>query len=117
MSKASGVDGLLTKTSFEYTGKAITPRVTMYFNGKKMIKDKDYTVSYSVNKKIGTKLMNSELNSLSLDPDDRLIVALNQECAEAAHRMIFKLPNKAWLLTCKNLFTIGFEIDRLGNFD
>ena len=54
MSKASGVDGLLTKTSFEYTGKAITPRVTMYFNGKKMIKDKDYTVSYSVNKKIGT---------------------------------------------------------------
>lgn len=69
------------------------------------------------NKKIGTKLMNDELNSLSLDPDDRLIVALNQECAEAAHRMIFKLPNKAWLLTCKNLFTIGFEIDRLGNFD
>ena len=37
-----------------YTGKAIKPAVTLKYKGKTLTKGKDYTVSYSNNKKIGT---------------------------------------------------------------
>ena len=37
-----------------YNGKSIKPSVTVTYNGKKLAKDKDYTVSYSSNKNIGT---------------------------------------------------------------
>ena len=44
----------LDKTSYEYTGKEITPGITVYFNGKtKLKKGTDYKVSYLYNKKIG----------------------------------------------------------------
>ena len=42
------------KQSFAYTGKKITPSVTVKCNGKKLKKGTDYTVSYSNNKKPGT---------------------------------------------------------------
>jgi len=45
----------LSKTSYTYTGKAFKPTVTVKaYNGKKLTKDKDYTVKYSKNKAIGT---------------------------------------------------------------
>ena len=37
-----------------YTGKTLKPAVTVTYNGKALVKDKDYTVSYRNNKKIGT---------------------------------------------------------------
>lgn len=37
-----------------YTGKNITPSVTVKNDGIKLVKDKDYTVTYKNNKKIGT---------------------------------------------------------------
>ena len=36
-----------------YTGKAIRPTVVVKYDGKKLIKDTDYTVTYKNNKKIG----------------------------------------------------------------
>lgn len=36
----------LSGTSFSYTGKEIKPAVTVTYNGKKLIKDEDYTLSY-----------------------------------------------------------------------
>ena len=36
-----------------YTGKSITPEPTVKFNGKTLKKDKDYTLSYKNNKKVG----------------------------------------------------------------
>ncbi|MBQ7117953.1 MAG: hypothetical protein IJN88_07065 [Clostridia bacterium] len=45
----------LSKTSYTYTGKAFKPTVTVKaYSGKKLTKDKDYTVKYSKNKAIGT---------------------------------------------------------------
>lgn len=38
-----------------YTGKKLQPKVTVTYNKKKLVKGKDYKVSYSNNKKIGTK--------------------------------------------------------------
>lgn len=37
-----------------YTGKKVSPSVEVTYNGKKLVKDTDYTVSYSSNKAIGT---------------------------------------------------------------
>ena len=37
-----------------YTGKAIKPAVVVRYNNKKLTADKDYTVAYKNNKKIGT---------------------------------------------------------------
>lgn len=37
-----------------YTGAAIKPVPTVKYNGKKLVKDTDYTVSYKNNKKVGT---------------------------------------------------------------
>jgi hypothetical protein len=37
----------------EYSGKKIKPSVTVKYNGSKLKKDKDYTVSYSNNKTVG----------------------------------------------------------------
>lgn len=39
------VDGL----SFDYTGKEITPNITVVMNGEKLVLDKDFTVTYSNN--------------------------------------------------------------------
>lgn len=41
------------KTKFTYTGKNICPKVTVTYNGKKLTKDKDYTLTYSANKAPG----------------------------------------------------------------
>ncbi len=38
----------------KFTGKALTPAVTVTYNGKALVKDTDYTVAYSNNKNIGT---------------------------------------------------------------
>ncbi len=44
----------LSKTSYTYTGKAIKPAVTVKdYNGKVLVKGKDYTVKYANNKAIG----------------------------------------------------------------
>ncbi len=40
--------------SYKYTGKNITPTVSVAFGSKKLVKNTDYTVSYSSNKAIGT---------------------------------------------------------------
>ena len=37
----------------QYSGKAITPSVKLYYNNKKLVKDVDYSVNYYNNKKIG----------------------------------------------------------------
>lgn len=42
------------KTSYTYTGKNITPTVTVTFASKKLVKNTDYTVTYTKNKAIGT---------------------------------------------------------------
>lgn len=44
----------LEKKSYKYTGKAIKPKVTVTFAGKKLKKNVDYKVTYSNNKKRGT---------------------------------------------------------------
>ncbi|MBR1750068.1 MAG: cellulase family glycosylhydrolase [Ruminococcus sp.] len=44
----------LPKSSYAYTGKAVKPAPTVTADGKKLIKDTDYTVSYSKNKNVGT---------------------------------------------------------------
>ena len=40
--------------SVPYTGKALTPKVTVEFNGKTLKEGTDYTVAYKNNKKVGT---------------------------------------------------------------
>ena len=40
--------------SYTYTSKAISPTVTVKYNGKTLVKNKDYTVSYSNNVNVGT---------------------------------------------------------------
>ena len=44
----------LKKSTVEYTGKSLKPTVTVKCAGAKLKKGRDYTVSYSSNKKIGT---------------------------------------------------------------
>lgn len=44
----------LSETSYIYDGTEKKPEVTVILNGKTLVKDKDYTVSYKNNKKIGT---------------------------------------------------------------
>ena len=43
----------LYKTSYSYTGNPIKPKVKVAFDGTTLTKSKDYTVSYSNNKKMG----------------------------------------------------------------
>ncbi|MGN0704192.1 MAG: hypothetical protein ACI4LD_06495, partial [Lentihominibacter sp.] len=45
------VSGITDKT---YTGKSITPSVTVSVDGKTLTKNRDYTVNYSDNKNVGT---------------------------------------------------------------
>ncbi len=44
----------LSKTSYKYDGKAKKPSVTVRYCGKKLKKNRDYTVSYANNRKRGT---------------------------------------------------------------
>jgi hypothetical protein len=44
----------IPKYSYTYTGKAITPTVTVKYNGTTLTNGNDYQVSYSSNKNIGT---------------------------------------------------------------
>ena len=44
----------ISKTVYAYTGKAITPDVTVKIDDKTLEKDKDYTVSYKNNKEVGS---------------------------------------------------------------
>lgn len=41
-----------------YTGNAVKPKVTVTFKGEKLVENKDYTVSYKNNTKIGTATVN-----------------------------------------------------------
>ena len=50
--KASNIT--LEKTSYTYTGKAITPKVTVKDSKGTVITTANYTVSYSNNTKVGT---------------------------------------------------------------
>ena len=43
----------LAKSTLSYNGKAQKPKVTVTYKGKKLKAGKDYTVSYSGNKKVG----------------------------------------------------------------
>ena len=45
----------LSKTSYVYNGKAKKPTVTVKIGKKKLKKNKDYTVTYSSNKSVGSK--------------------------------------------------------------
>lgn len=45
----------LSKTSYVYNGKVRKPGVTVKIGKKKLKKNKDYTVTYSANKSVGTK--------------------------------------------------------------
>ena len=40
--------------AFKYTGNAIKPKPVLKYNGKKLVEGKDYKLSYSNNKKVGT---------------------------------------------------------------
>lgn len=53
--KKAKVVGL--NTSYEYTGKAIKPNVTVKIDGRKLKKKTDYILSYRKNKKKGTALL------------------------------------------------------------
>lgn len=44
----------LSKTTYEYTGKAITPSVVVKYGDKTLVKGTDYTVTYKNNVKVGT---------------------------------------------------------------
>ncbi len=48
----------LSGTGYIYNSKAITPSVTVYDSGEKLINGKDYTVSYSSNVNAGTARVN-----------------------------------------------------------
>lgn len=85
-----------------------------------MIQEKKHRVLIKCihsHRKVGSKIMSDELKTLSLKSDDRLIVATNQECADSARKVALKYPNKTWVLTCDNIFALGYEIHRLGNYD
>lgn len=43
----------LAKTSFVYTGKKLTPAVTVAIGGKKLVRNTNYTVAYAANKNPG----------------------------------------------------------------
>ncbi|HIS32149.1 MAG TPA: NPCBM/NEW2 domain-containing protein [Candidatus Limivivens intestinipullorum] len=43
----------IAKSTYAYTGKALKPTVTVKYNGKKLRKNSDYTVSYKNNTKVG----------------------------------------------------------------
>ncbi len=47
-------NAVVTASAQTYTGKALTPAVTVKLAGKTLVKDKDYTVAYSANKNAGT---------------------------------------------------------------
>lgn len=44
----------LSRTSYTYDGKSKTPGVTVKYNGKKLVKSKDYSTKYKNNKYVGT---------------------------------------------------------------
>lgn len=44
----------LPASSYTYTGKAITPTPTITLDGQKLVKNKDYTITYSSNTNAGT---------------------------------------------------------------
>ena len=44
----------LSNTSYTYTGAAFTPATTVTYNGKTLVKDTDYTVTYKNNTNAGT---------------------------------------------------------------
>ncbi|MBQ5475961.1 MAG: hypothetical protein IIT65_15115 [Lachnospiraceae bacterium] len=46
-----------------------------------------------------------------------MIIATNQGCAESARRAAFKYPNRTWVLTCDNIFALGYEKHRMENYD
>ncbi len=52
--KTSISGATVTAKNQTYTGKALTPAVTVEMNGKTLVKDTDYTVAYSNNKDAGT---------------------------------------------------------------
>ena len=47
----------LSDNSFPYTGNAVTPEVTVQDGGTTLIKDTDYTVSYTSNSAVGTAVV------------------------------------------------------------
>ena len=51
---AAGSFQLGTIPSVEYTGQEHTPDVDVFFEGSKLVKDQDYTLSYTGNKDVGT---------------------------------------------------------------
>lgn len=44
----------LSTSTYAYNGKTKKPAATVIFNGSKLVKDKDFSVSYSNNKNVGT---------------------------------------------------------------
>ena len=46
-------DVTLPKTKYEYTGKEITPAVTVTYDGKTLVRDTDYTLTYDNNLNFG----------------------------------------------------------------
>ncbi len=52
--KRTSIEGaVLTVAKAYYTGKSVTPAVTVKLNGKTLVRNTDYTVSYKNNKKVG----------------------------------------------------------------
>lgn len=49
-----GASVTISQTAYEFTKKAVKPKVTVKFKGKILVQDKDYTVSYSNNINPGT---------------------------------------------------------------
>lgn len=53
----ASADISLSQSSFDYTGKAIQPDVTVTYNSKLLTLNTDYTISYSNNKNSGTGIV------------------------------------------------------------
>lgn len=68
-------------------------------------------------KKVSAKIMTEVIKMLALDSNDRLIIATNNECADSACKVAFKCPNTTCILTCDNIFSLSYKIDRWGNYD
>ena len=49
-----GTDVTLEGTQFSYTGQAIEPKVTVKVEGKELVRDRDYTLTYENNVQVGT---------------------------------------------------------------
>ena len=92
LSKAEGLEITLEADSFEYSGKAVKPAVSVLLDGKSLIENTDYTISYS--------------NNLSIGFAKATVTGIGEYCGSVSRS--FKILPKTQTIKELNLYGSGF---------